>query len=79
MTVEIICSIWDDDEYIVSLRPKDAPPWTDLPVGCTVTKSEGELIVRWLNSCLPELVKVAQVAMQHVKEELGTDQEEVAG
>jgi len=51
-------SIWEHNEYVVTIRPEWESSWKSLPLGYTLDKKEAELIATWLNSSISDLFKI---------------------
>ncbi len=52
-------SPWDGGgDGIVTVRDKSDPQWKAFPVGILMGRKEAEIVARWLNASLPELLKV---------------------
>lgn len=51
-------SIWEHDEYVVTIRPYHALVSNEAPIGQTLDKRDALLISDWLNSALPDLWRI---------------------
>lgn len=50
---------WDDEEYIISVRPKSEFVWKAVSIGSTVSgKAEAIAIMNWLRSAAPDLLQL---------------------
>lgn len=65
--IVVICSVWDTNDYIISLRPETVEPWLDKPVGMTVNKANGEIIRRWLQENWIPLREALNTAVRHIE------------
>ena len=40
---------WEDDEYIVTVRPDWEKSWKSVPLGCTLSERDAKIVARWLH------------------------------
>jgi len=52
-------SVFEDDEYTVTVRPPEAPAWQALPIGQPNHKQEIETCAAWLRTALREIAILA--------------------
>ena len=41
---------WEDDEYVVTVRPDWEKVWKSVPLGCTLSEKDAKIVARWLHS-----------------------------
>lgn len=52
-------SLWDEGDYVVSLRPESAKAWEDCPIGCTLSRRDAEVIAKWLPTAWADIRKLS--------------------
>jgi hypothetical protein len=51
-------SVWEDSDYIVTIRPENEKLWRAVPIGPAISKDEARRVAEWLQSALTELTKI---------------------
>ena len=66
MNFEIGHSVWEHDEFVITIRPVGEKPWRSAPIGGTVEKLQAQAIEKWLQSAINELWTIfSNVSAQH--------------
>lgn len=65
-------SVWDDSDYVVTIRPSYEMAWRSIPLGGVLSERQACLIAEWLQGAMPTLWKIFQNVS---KERTGTEGE----
>ena len=57
-------SLWDDSDYVVTIRPDYEKVWRSLPLGGTLSERRARLIAEWLQGAMPTLWKIFEKNFQ---------------
>lgn len=70
--------IFDEGDWIVTVRPDYEKVWKDVPIGSTLSEKEAKIVARWLDTAQRELgilfhnleveAKMAEVVEESKKE-----------
>ena len=58
MKFKISYSIWDEGDYVVTIRPDFEKEWKSLSIGDLLSKEDAKKMARWLQSAMPTLWKI---------------------
>lgn len=50
--------MWDEGDYVVTIRPDWEKPWHDLPIGMALSDRDAQKCAQWLRTALPELWRI---------------------
>jgi len=67
MKIEVC--IWEHDEYIIAIRPDDAPVSSDQPIGYTLSRPDALKVREWLETALPEIQRATQAELAALRQQ----------
>ena len=53
MKIKVTASIWDDNDYIISIRDESFPVWKDFPIGPTLDEKKAKEFAAFLQIRMP--------------------------
>lgn len=62
-------SVWEDNDYVVSVRPEWEKSWRDVPIGRAMSQRDAKLVAEWLQGALPDLWQIFENVTRMEKEE----------